>query len=72
MISDRFSVFLSRHSRIDRDVQVVRNYDGRVFAMSALEAHELSVEIERIARCADARRLRIESVSGDSEPRTGD
>jgi len=39
-----------------RAVQIIRTYDGRVFAMSVDEARTLAIQLERAAAQAQARR----------------
>lgn len=40
----------------DRAVQIVRDYDGRIFGMSSDEARDLAAQLVKAADQADARR----------------
>jgi hypothetical protein len=46
---------------VDRNkaVQIVRDYDGMIFAMSSSEARDLAFQLEKSAEQADARRTKI-------------
>lgn len=47
----------------DKAVQIVRDYDGRIFAMSSGEARMLASMLTKAAEQADARRVRTSSDS---------
>jgi hypothetical protein len=62
-MADRVRYHAHPVSRVSTDhaVQIVRNYDGRVFSMSANEARDLAYELDRAADQADAKRKVSES-----------
>jgi hypothetical protein len=57
----RFHAHPAARVSTDHAVQIVRNYDGHVFSMSANEARDLAYELDRAADQADAKRKVSES-----------
>ena len=51
----------------EKAVQIVRDYDGRIFAMSTSEACDLAFQLVKSADQADARRKPTPSVSSTTK-----
>lgn len=58
MADDRFKAWAAVGVDPGRAVQIVREYDGRTFAMSVGEARMLAASIEKAADQAQERRTR--------------
>lgn len=58
MSDDRFRAWAAVGVGPDKAVQIVRDYDGHVFAMSADEARNLAANVEKAADQAESRRKR--------------
>lgn len=58
MSDPRFRAWAAVGVGPDKAVQIVRDYDGRVFSMSVNEARSLAYDVEKAADQAESRRKR--------------